>query len=101
ATVFYVLVYLFSNLAAFGVISAIENQSKGDTRISAFNGLYNTSTNCPCSAAAMKIKNLLKNPAKKGMPPKENTATIITNASFGLVLYSPLNAEMRVSPLDW
>ncbi|KAA6304760.1 hypothetical protein EZS27_043590, partial [termite gut metagenome] len=34
-------------------------------------------------------------------PPKENTATIITNASFGLVLYSPLNAEMRVSPLDW
>ncbi|KAA6299787.1 MAG: NADH-quinone oxidoreductase subunit N [Candidatus Ordinivivax streblomastigis] len=42
ATVFYVLVYLFSNLAAFGVISAIENQSKGDTRISAFNGLYNT-----------------------------------------------------------
>jgi NADH-quinone oxidoreductase subunit N len=40
ATVYYVLVYLFSNLAAFGVITAVENQSKGDTRISAFNGLY-------------------------------------------------------------
>jgi NADH-quinone oxidoreductase subunit N len=41
ATVYYVLVYLFSNLAAFGVISAVENQS-GSTKISAFNGLYKT-----------------------------------------------------------
>ncbi len=40
AVVFYVLVYVFSNLAAFGVISAVENQSKGNTLISAFNGLY-------------------------------------------------------------
>ncbi|MDR1527342.1 MAG: NADH-quinone oxidoreductase subunit N [Dysgonamonadaceae bacterium] len=40
ATVYYVLVYLFSNLAAFGVIAAVEHQSKGDTRIAAFNGLY-------------------------------------------------------------
>ncbi|MDR0546334.1 MAG: NADH-quinone oxidoreductase subunit N [Dysgonamonadaceae bacterium] len=40
ALVFFVLVYLFSNLAAFGVIAAVEHQSKGDTRISAFNGLY-------------------------------------------------------------
>jgi NADH-quinone oxidoreductase subunit N len=40
ATVFYVLVYLFSNLAAFGVIAAVEHYSKGDTRIAAFNGLY-------------------------------------------------------------
>ncbi|MDR1737698.1 MAG: NADH-quinone oxidoreductase subunit N [Candidatus Symbiothrix sp.] len=40
ALVFYVLVYLFSNLAAFGVIAAVEQQSNGDTRIAAFNGLY-------------------------------------------------------------
>ena len=40
ATVYYLAVYLFSNLAAFGVIAAVENQAKGDTRISAFNGLY-------------------------------------------------------------
>ncbi len=40
ATVFYVLVYVFSNLAAFGVISAIENKNGGNTLISAFNGLY-------------------------------------------------------------
>jgi NADH-quinone oxidoreductase subunit N len=40
ATVFYVLVYLFSNLAAFGVIAAVEHHSKGDSRIAAFNGLY-------------------------------------------------------------
>jgi len=40
ATVYYVLVYLFSNLAAFGVIAAVEHHSKGDTRIAAFNGLY-------------------------------------------------------------
>jgi NADH-quinone oxidoreductase subunit N len=40
ATVFYVLVYVFSNLAAFGVISAVEHHSQGNTSISAFNGLY-------------------------------------------------------------
>ncbi|GHT72654.1 NADH-quinone oxidoreductase subunit N [Bacteroidia bacterium] len=40
AMVFFLLVYLFSNLAAFGVIAAVENHSKGDSRISAFNGLY-------------------------------------------------------------
>jgi len=39
-TVFYILVYLFSDLAAFGVISAVEHQTKGDTRIASFNGLY-------------------------------------------------------------
>jgi NADH-quinone oxidoreductase subunit N len=39
ATVYYVLVYLFSNLAAFGVITAVENQS-GRTDIAAYNGLY-------------------------------------------------------------
>lgn len=42
ATVYYILVYLFSNLAAFGVISAVENKSGGDTSIAAFNGLYKT-----------------------------------------------------------
>jgi NADH-quinone oxidoreductase subunit N len=40
ATVYYVLVYVFSNLAVFGVIAAVEHQAKGDTRIAAFNGLY-------------------------------------------------------------
>ncbi|GHV10794.1 NADH-quinone oxidoreductase subunit N [Bacteroidia bacterium] len=40
ATVYYVLVYVFSNLAAFGVIAAVEHHAKGDTRIAAFNGLY-------------------------------------------------------------
>ncbi|MDR3366999.1 MAG: NADH-quinone oxidoreductase subunit N, partial [Prevotellaceae bacterium] len=39
ATIYFVLVYLFSNLAAFGVISAIENVS-GRTDIAAYNGLY-------------------------------------------------------------
>jgi NADH-quinone oxidoreductase subunit N len=38
-TVYYVLAYLFSNLAAFGVIAAVEQRNGGDTRISAFNGL--------------------------------------------------------------
>ncbi|MDR1719842.1 MAG: NADH-quinone oxidoreductase subunit N [Dysgonamonadaceae bacterium] len=40
ATAYYVLVYVFSNLAAFGVIAAVENQTKGNTSISAFDGLY-------------------------------------------------------------
>jgi NADH-quinone oxidoreductase subunit N len=42
ATVYYLFVYLFSNLAAFAVISAVEHASKGNTSIAAFNGLYST-----------------------------------------------------------
>lgn len=41
AVVYYVLVYVFSNLAAFGVISTVENQS-GRTSIDAYNGLGKT-----------------------------------------------------------
>jgi NADH-quinone oxidoreductase subunit N len=41
ATVYFVLVYLFSNLAAFGVIAAVENES-GRTDIAAYNGLFRT-----------------------------------------------------------
>jgi NADH-quinone oxidoreductase subunit N len=41
ATVYFVLVYLLSNLAVFGVISAVENASKR-TDIAAYNGLYRT-----------------------------------------------------------
>ena len=44
------------------------------------------------------MKNLLKNPAKNGMPPSENTASIISSASFGFDLLSPLNAAIDVSP---
>ncbi len=40
--VYFILVYVFSNLAAFGVISAVENKNGGDTSIAAFNGLYKT-----------------------------------------------------------
>jgi NADH-quinone oxidoreductase subunit N len=39
ATVYFALVYLFSNLAAFGVISAVESES-GRTDIAAYNGLF-------------------------------------------------------------
>ncbi|GBU08567.1 NADH-quinone oxidoreductase subunit N [Bacteroidales bacterium] len=39
SVVYYVLVYVFSNLAVFGVISAIEDQS-GKVKISDYNGLY-------------------------------------------------------------
>jgi NADH-quinone oxidoreductase subunit N len=42
ATVYYVFVYLFSNLAAFGVIAAVEHASGGQTSIAAYNGLYAT-----------------------------------------------------------
>ena len=41
ATIYFIFVYLFSNLAAFGVITAIENRS-GRTDIAAYNGLYKT-----------------------------------------------------------
>ena len=39
ATIYFILVYLFSNLAAFGVIAAVENKS-GRTTIDAYDGLY-------------------------------------------------------------
>jgi NADH-quinone oxidoreductase subunit N len=41
STVYFVLIYIFSNLAAFGVISAIENQT-GKVGINEYNGLYKT-----------------------------------------------------------
>ncbi len=41
ALMFYVLVYVFSNLAAFGVIGAIENAS-GKLLMTDYNGLYRT-----------------------------------------------------------
>jgi NADH-quinone oxidoreductase subunit N len=39
--VYFVLVYMFSNLAAFGVLSVIENQTK-KVQMSDYNGLYKT-----------------------------------------------------------
>jgi len=39
--VYYVLVYMFSNLAVFGVVQAIENQT-GKIQIDDYNGLYQT-----------------------------------------------------------
>jgi len=41
ATIYFILVYIFSNLAAFGVIAAVENAS-GKVKISDYNGLYST-----------------------------------------------------------
>jgi len=41
ALVYYLLVYLAANMAAFGVISAIENKS-GNSSIAEYNGLYST-----------------------------------------------------------
>ncbi|MCL2651299.1 MAG: NADH-quinone oxidoreductase subunit N, partial [Candidatus Azobacteroides sp.] len=40
AMTYFILVYVFSNLAVFGVISAVENKNGGNTSIAAFNGLY-------------------------------------------------------------
>lgn len=41
ALVYYILVYIFSNLAAFGVIAAIENKT-GKVNMDDYNGLYQT-----------------------------------------------------------
>ncbi|MDH6355741.1 NADH-quinone oxidoreductase subunit N [Dysgonomonas sp. PH5-45] len=41
ATLFYIFVYVFSNAAAFGVITAIENQT-GKVNMSDYNGMYAT-----------------------------------------------------------
>lgn len=40
--IFYVLVYMAANLAAFGVISAVEQNSKGKVTMDDYNGLYST-----------------------------------------------------------
>lgn len=39
--VYYVLVYMLSNLAAFGVIAVVEHRS-GKTTVDDYNGLYST-----------------------------------------------------------
>ena len=44
ATIYYILVYVVSNLAAFGVANAIETQT-GKINISDYNGLYKTNPN--------------------------------------------------------
>lgn len=41
ATIYYIFVYVFSNLAAFGVITAIENKT-GKVSMDDYNGLYKT-----------------------------------------------------------
>ncbi len=51
ATLFYVFVYVFSNLAAFGVISAIEDKT-GKVNMDDYNGLYYTN---PKLSLAMMI----------------------------------------------
>jgi NADH-quinone oxidoreductase subunit N len=51
SVVYYVLVYIFSNMAAFGVISAVENHS-GKVDMKDYNGLYKTN---PLLAALMMI----------------------------------------------
>jgi NADH-quinone oxidoreductase subunit N len=51
ATMFYIFVYVFSNLAAFGVISAIEDKT-GKVNMDDYNGLYYTN---PRLALAMMI----------------------------------------------
>ena len=42
--VYFILIYIFSNLAAFGVVSSIENNS-GKLNIEDYNGLYHTNPN--------------------------------------------------------
>src|SRR5574344_314063 len=51
SVMYYVLVYIFSNMAAFGVISAIENKS-GKVNMSDYNGLYKSN---PMLAVVMMI----------------------------------------------
>ncbi len=51
STIFYVFVYVFSNAAVFGVISAIENQT-GKVNMSDYNGLYKSN---PLLALTMMI----------------------------------------------
>jgi NADH-quinone oxidoreductase subunit N len=51
STMYYILVYIFSNMAAFGVISAIENKT-GKVDMKDYNGLYKTN---PYLAVIMMI----------------------------------------------
>ncbi|MDD2960757.1 MAG: NADH-quinone oxidoreductase subunit N [Muribaculaceae bacterium] len=51
SVMYYVLIYIFSNLAAFGVIQAVENNT-GKVSMDEYNGLYKTN---PKLSAAMMI----------------------------------------------
>jgi NADH-quinone oxidoreductase subunit N len=51
STIYYILIYMFTNLAAFGIISAIENKT-GKVGMDDYNGLYTTN---PKLAFAMTL----------------------------------------------
>ena len=51
STIYYILIYMFTNLAAFGIISAIENKT-GKVGMDDYNGLYSTN---PKLAFAMTL----------------------------------------------
>lgn len=51
STIYYILIYMFTNIAAFGIISAIENKT-GKVGMDDYNGLYSTN---PKLAFAMTL----------------------------------------------
>lgn len=95
STMYYIFVYIFSNMAAFGVISAIENKT-GKVNIRDYDGLYNTN---PKLALIMMISffSLGGIPPTAGFFSKFFVFTAAANqGQYLLVLFALLNTVISL-----
>ena len=93
--IYFVLIYAFTNLAAFGVVSAIENATN-KVDISDYNGLYHTNPN-------MSLLMMLALFSLAGIPPLAGFfgkfflfTAAAQNGYFWLVLIAALNATLSL-----
>lgn len=93
--VYFVLIYIVSNLAAFGVVSSIENATN-KTNIGDYNGLYSTNPN-------MSLLMLLALFSLAGIPPLAGFfgkfflfTAAAQNGYFWLVLIAVINATISL-----
>lgn len=95
ASIFFLLIYIFSNLGAFGVVSVISNQT-GKENISDYNGLYKTNPK-------LSLLMLLSLFSLAGIPPVAGFfgkfflfMAAASKGSYILVLIATLNATLSL-----
>lgn len=88
STIYYVLVYVFSNAATFGIISAVENKT-GKMNISDYNGFYKTN---PALTWAMTIAMF----SLGGIPPTAGFFSKMFVFTAALQDVNPLNIVLVV-----
>lgn len=95
AVLYFMLVYIFSNLAAFGVVQAIEQQS-GKVTIADYDGLYGTNPKLSL-AMMLALFSLAGIPPLAGFFGKFFLFTAVAGGGFyGLLLIAVLNAVISL-----